>query len=55
MPTRAAPITLRRYTHTLPDAMERARRQLDAFIDEAVAGDANKEFAEVSFPLPFPR
>jgi integrase len=39
----AAPITLRRYTHTLPDAMERARRQLDAFIDEALAGDANEE------------
>ena len=39
----AAPITLRRYTHTLPDAMERARRQLDAFIDEAVAGDASKQ------------
>jgi integrase len=38
----AAPITLRRYTHTLPDAM-RARRQLDAFIAEALAGDSKEE------------
>jgi integrase len=33
----AAPITLARYTHTLPDAMERAREQLDAFLAEADA------------------
>lgn len=33
----AAPITLARYTHTLPDAMERAREQLDAFLGQAVA------------------
>jgi integrase len=39
----AAPITLRRYTHMLPDAMERARRQLDAFIAEALAVDAKEE------------
>ena len=36
----AAPITLSRYTHTLPDAMERARRQLDAFIEDAVAAES---------------
>lgn len=35
----AAPITLARYTHTLPDAMERARDQLDAFL---AAGDADE-------------
>jgi hypothetical protein len=33
----AAPITLARYTHTLPDAMERAREQLDAFLADANA------------------
>jgi integrase len=36
----AAPITLARYTRTLPDAMEHARDQLDAFIAEAVAGES---------------
>lgn len=30
----AAPITLRRYTHTLPGELERARQQLDAFLLE---------------------
>lgn len=30
----AAPITLRRYTHTLPGELERARDQLDAFLAE---------------------
>ena len=33
----AAPITLARYTHTLPDAMERAHEQLDAFLGQAAA------------------
>jgi hypothetical protein len=31
----AAPITLARYKHTLPDTMERAREQLDAFLGQA--------------------
>jgi hypothetical protein len=26
--------------HTLPDAVERARRQLDAFIEDAVAAES---------------
>jgi hypothetical protein len=30
----AAPITLRRYTHTLPGELERARDLLDAFLAE---------------------
>jgi hypothetical protein len=30
----AAAITLRRYTHTLPGELERARDQLDAFLAE---------------------
>jgi hypothetical protein len=30
----AAPITLARYTHTLPGEMERARDQLNAFLAE---------------------
>jgi integrase len=33
----AAAITLARYTHTLPDAMEHAREQLDAFLADANA------------------
>jgi hypothetical protein len=37
----AAPITLARYTHTLQDAMERARERLDAFL--AQAADASRE------------
>ncbi len=32
--TGAAPITLRRYTHTLPGELERARDLLDAFLEE---------------------
>lgn len=35
----AAPITLARYTHLLPDASERAREQLDAWLADAVAKD----------------
>jgi integrase len=38
----AAPITLARYTHTLPDAMERAREQLDAFLADRKDGRANR-------------
>jgi integrase len=38
----AAPITLARYTHTLPDAMERAREQLDAFLAQAAADASRK-------------
>jgi integrase len=36
----AAPITLARYTHTLPNAMERARKQLDTFLSEADARES---------------
>jgi integrase len=36
----AAPITLARYTHTLPDAMERAREQLDVFLAAADADES---------------
>lgn len=39
----AAAITLRRYTHTLPGQLERARDQLDAFISEWMASAAAKE------------
>jgi integrase len=38
----AAPITLARYTHTLPDAMERAREQLDAFLAQTAANASHK-------------
>jgi len=37
-----APITLARYTHTLPDAMERARKQLDAFLADRKDERSNK-------------
>ena len=37
----AAPITLARYTHTLPDAMERARKQLDAFLADGADERSN--------------
>ena len=37
-----APITLARHTHTLPDAMERAREQLDAFVAEAAVHGLNR-------------
>jgi integrase len=39
----AAAITLRRYTHTLPGQLERARDQLDAFIAEWMARAAAEE------------
>jgi integrase len=39
----AAAITLRRYTHTLPGQLERARDQLDAFIAEWMARAATEE------------
>jgi len=38
----AAPITLARYTHTLPDAVEQAREQLDAFLAQAAADASHK-------------
>ena len=38
----AAAITLRRYTHTLPGELERARDQLDAFLAERVRRDTNQ-------------
>ena len=38
----AAPITLQRYTHTLPGELERARDLLDAFIAERVKAPAAK-------------
>ncbi|MEK6251258.1 MAG: hypothetical protein AABM43_04820 [Actinomycetota bacterium] len=34
----AAPITLRRYTHTLPGELERARDLLDAFLAQRTRG-----------------
>ena len=36
----AAAITLRRYTHTLPGELERARDLLDAFLAERLREDA---------------
>ena len=41
----AAPITLRRYTHILPGELERARDQLQTFLDEREAEEAEKDFA----------
>jgi integrase len=38
----AAPITLARYTHTLPDAMEHAREQLDALLADRKDERSNK-------------
>jgi integrase len=46
----AAPITLARCTHTLPDAMERAREQLDAFLAEANAAESRIAAAEIHSP-----
>src|SRR5215207_5127915 len=43
----AATITLARYTHTLPDAMERAREQLDAFLAQAAADASTSVAAEI--------
>lgn len=40
----AAPITLRRYTHVLPGELERARDQLQSFLDEREAGEAENDF-----------
>jgi integrase len=37
----AAPITLARYTHVLPDAMEDARRQLDAWLEKQLSRTAS--------------
>jgi integrase len=36
----AASITLARYTHTLPDAIETARRQLDAWLEQQLSSSA---------------
>ena len=41
----AAPITLRRYTHVLPRELERARDQLQSFLDEREADEADMSFA----------
>ncbi len=40
----AAPITLRRYTHVLPGELERARDQLQSFLDEREAEEAENDF-----------
>jgi integrase len=51
----AATITLRRYTHTLPGELERARDLLDAFPPGSSAGKGRAAMIVVSFPLAFPR
>jgi hypothetical protein len=38
----AAAITLRRYTHTLPGELERARDLLDKFLAERMAEEASE-------------
>lgn len=40
----AAPITLRRYTHVLPGELERARDQLQGFLDEREAEEVDRDF-----------
>jgi Phage integrase family len=50
----AAPITLARYTHTLPDAMERAREQLDAFLVRPLRMRRTTARAEIHSPLQSP-
>ena len=45
----AAPITLGRYTHVLPGELERARDQLQRFLDEREAEEAGRSF-EVGEP-----
>jgi hypothetical protein len=50
----AAPITLARYTHTLPDAMERAREQLDAFLVRPLRMRRTTARAEIHSPLHSP-
>jgi integrase len=40
----AAPITLGRYTHVLPGELERACRQLEAFLAERAAEEAGRSF-----------
>jgi integrase len=40
----AAPITLGRYTHVLPGELERARDQLQRFLDEREAEEAGRSF-----------
>lgn len=41
----AAPITLRRYTHVLPGELERARDELQRFLDKRQAEEADNDFA----------
>jgi integrase len=41
----AAPITLRRYTHVLPGELERARDELQGFLDKREAEEAETNFA----------
>jgi integrase len=40
----AAPITLRRYTHVLPGELERARDQLQSYLDDREAEEADRPF-----------
>lgn len=40
----AAPITLRRYTHLLPDELRRARDRYQSFLDERESAEAGKNF-----------
>lgn len=42
----AAPITLRRYTHVLPRELERARDQLQAFLDQREAEEEGTDFTQ---------
>lgn len=44
----AAPITLRTYTHVLPGELERARDQLQDFLDTREAKEANEDFAHAA-------
>lgn len=44
----AAPITLGRYTHLLPGELERARDQLQRFLDEREAEEAGRDFSTLA-------
>ena len=51
----AASITLRRYTHTLPGELERARDLLDKFlVARTRAAGRRRDDRRRSFPRPFP-
>ena len=51
---KAAPITLRRYTHVLPGELERARDQLDAFLEKREGEEGLPEACN-EIPTTFPR